>query len=143
MTAATDTAPAPTVPAPAPIGAARLAIATAVAVALNLAVFLIGDLAGATWAIGEPYPVGVVMVVAATAVPMALAGVVVWFAARRRPALQRVAAWVGLAVALVTVPRAFMAAVDGTTAVSLALMHVVAGAAWVLALRPGAGGTRA
>ena len=71
-----------------------------------------------------------------TAVPMLAGSAFVVFLARRYPAVRRWSAWGGAAFALITTPMPFTVAEDTTTAVTLALMHVVAGAAWLTAITP-------
>lgn len=119
-----------------PISTRRVAIAAAAGTAANLAVLWIGSASGATMQIDAPYPVTALTVALFSALPMALAALVVAFVARRRPGFVTFAAWAGLAFALLTAAMPFVASPDGPTALTLAAMHVVIGAAWFSAIRP-------
>ncbi|GAA0977662.1 hypothetical protein GCM10009555_039190 [Acrocarpospora macrocephala] len=126
---------APTEPTvPGAVEPRRLLIAATAAVVVDLLVFWIGSAAGASLKIEAPYELNALVVALATAVPMLAAGAVVWLVARRLPGVRRWAAWVGLAFALVSALMPFVVSADVATGVTLALMHGVAGTAWVVAL---------
>jgi len=108
---------------------------TAAAVGLNLVALWIGAAAGASLQVAAPEPINAMTVVIMTAAPLLLAGAVVWLLARRFP-VRRLAGWVGLIFALVTSAGSFLASADVATALTLMSMHVVAGLAWFIALRP-------
>jgi hypothetical protein len=73
-------------------------------------------------------------VLIATTLPVVLGAVVVWLSARRTPRAQVVSAWVGLILGVATIPVPLLSAHDLATGLSLASMHVVAGAAWFAAM---------
>jgi hypothetical protein len=114
----------------------RLAVAAAGALFLNLLTYLTGSLLGASWTVSTPQVIGVGMVIGATILPLALAGVVVWALASRWPALPRWSAWAGLAFGLLTIPMSLLSAADSATGISLAAMHAVTAVAWLLAVLP-------
>lgn len=115
---------------------ARLAIAIGLAVVVNGIVFWIAVAAGAAGAVTQPayQELTVLVVILATVLPLALAGVVVWFIARRRPAFRRWAAWLGLVVAVVSAVSPLFVSADVATGVALGVMHIVAGVAWFVGI---------
>lgn len=122
---------------PRPFSPSRLSIAGASAGVLTLVVYGIGSAGGAAMAVTSPSPTQIPAVLAlfATVSSIAVAGVVTWFVARRRPGFLTIAAWLGLAVAVLSAPSPLLVAEDTATGVSLAAMHVVAGVAWFVGLR--------
>jgi hypothetical protein len=119
----------------------RIGAATAAAVVANLIILWAGDAAGASLKIDAPYDLNAAAVIISTAVPLlAASAVVVYLLAPRFPAARRRLAWAGAIFALVTAAMPFTVAEDTATAVTLALMHITAGAAWLVAVAPrGAG----
>lgn len=119
-----------------PFGLGRLAIIAVAAAAANALVFVIGSAAGASMGIDSPAysEITVVMSVFATLVPLLIAGAVTWLIARPWPTFHPIARWLGLAVALLSMASPFLVSQDAATAIALAAMHLVAGAAWFLAL---------
>jgi hypothetical protein len=118
--------------------ALTLGVAVAATVAINLVVLGIASTAGApmlTGAADAPEPVGVQAVVLASLVPMLLGAVLVVLVASRVPGLVRVLAWVGLSLGAVTAAAPLVLALDVSTGVALALMHLVAGVVWFVAVR--------
>ncbi|MEI7742658.1 MAG: DUF6069 family protein [Chloroflexota bacterium] len=121
----------------------RVAAAAGVALVLNLAAFVAGSTAGATWDAGLPVAINPVMVSMASLVPVALAGAATWYVAARRTGFQRAAAWVGLVFGVITAPAPFVMSGDLPTAAGLASMHVITAIAWFFAVRPAADARRA
>jgi len=119
-----------------PFSRRRLLAVAVIAAVVNVVAFLIGSAAGATMTVSSPQEmqIPVVVVIVATLVPLLLAGIVTWLIAKRVPAFRTVARWVGTIVALISVVEPFLVTDDTTTAVSLAVMHIVGGAAWFVAL---------
>jgi hypothetical protein len=114
-------------------------IAAAVAAFVNVVIGLIASAAGADMLVdaqGTSTAVTPASVLIATTLPIVLGGVFVWLVARRTPRAQVVFAWVGLILGVVTIPVPLLSAHDIATGLSLASMHVVAGAAWFSAMRP-------
>ena len=60
----------------------RLAVAAAVALAANLIAFALGGVAGASWMVGQPYPINAVAVAAATVIALAVGGAGTWLVSR-------------------------------------------------------------
>ena len=134
-------APAHTLPATSvtPFSRGRFAIVVVVAAVVNLAIFAIGSAAGASMIVntGSATQLIALLPVIATVVPLTIAGVVTWFVARRVRVFRPVAGWAGAAIALVSTIAPFVMSTDAATGVSLAVMHVVAGVAWFVALMTG------
>lgn len=132
----TDTIPGPGGAAPARAGLRALALAAVAAAAVDLVVYAVGTSTGASMTVeGTPYTIDAVAVAVASAVPVLIGGVVVLLLARRWPALPGRAAWAGLAFGVVSAASPLLGASDTGTGLTLAAMHVVVGAAWLLALR--------
>lgn len=115
-----------------PFALGRLVVVAVIAAAVNAAVFGIGSAAGASMTIDSPAysQITLVMTVVATLVPLLLAGVVTWAISRKSPGFRRVALWLGLAVALLSIVSPFVVGNDAATIASLVAMHLVAAAAW-------------
>lgn len=113
----------------------RVWLFTGVAVVSNLVIFAIGSIAGADW-LAQGQSIGWYLVVGASAVPLLIAAVVTSLLARVWHGAPRVLAWVGLAFGVLTAPSALIAAPQLGTALALASMHIVAGVAWFVAIRP-------
>lgn len=133
----TQTAARPRI-APAPFSLIRLAALALAAAAANAVVFAIGRAAGATMTVSTPgyQDISLLLVVLATALPLAIGGLLTWSIARAWPRFHVIALWLGLALALASVASPFFVAGDAATGFSLAAMHLVAAAGWLLALRP-------
>lgn len=108
-------------------------IAAAAAVAVNVVLLLIGRAAGASLVAGAQ-PVGPVQVIIATLMGFALGTGLLWLVARRRPERARPLAWIGLAVAVVSVIAPLTMAADLATGMTLAGMHLTTGIAWFVAV---------
>lgn len=122
-----------------PGAVAALLISVGVAAVLNLVVLAVLAATGADLSVtmaGGPGTLAIdaVAVIAATVAPLLLAGLVATAILRRVPSLRRWAAWAGLALALVSVIAPLTLQVDAATRAGLAVMHVVAGVAWFVAL---------
>jgi len=117
---------------------ARYAIVVGIAAALNVGLFAIGSAAGGgmTVTLASNQDVSWPIVVIATAAPLLIAGTIVWLIARRWPVVLPWARWVGLIVAAGSIAAPLSAANDVPTAVSMAAMHLIAGAAWFAGTRP-------
>ena len=116
-----------------PVRPGRLAVGAGTALVLNLASFGIGQLADASWDVGQPYALNAFSVIAATLVTFGPGGLVAWAVARRKHGFVKVAGWGGLIFGLLSM-GALVNAADLSTGLSLGVMHVVTAGAWVLAL---------
>jgi|GEM_PF-1021188 len=115
----------------------RLAPAILIGVILNAGVFLIGRAAGASMEITDPtMTITVWTILFGTAVPLLLFGLIAWAGSRRVPALRTWFAWAGLAFAVLPAVSPFLFAADLTSAIALAIIHVVAGVVWFIGLAP-------
>lgn len=121
---------------PRPITPSRVAIASGIALAANLVIFAIATAAGVSFDMASPQPTNIVAVAVASIAPIVLGAFVVALIARHQPKFQPIAAWAGLAFALVTCAGSFGASGDLATALTLSAMHVVAGLAWFFAVTP-------
>jgi hypothetical protein len=137
MTTAARLDPSAARPVARPFLPARFALFAALAVVVNAVIFLTVSVAGASMVVTQSseMPLTPVIVVIATAAPLVLAGVVTWFLARRWPIIRTIAAWAGLAVAVLSAPSPLMVSADLATGITLGVMHLVAGAAWFIGVR--------
>lgn len=108
------------------------------ATAANAVVHVAGSALGASMHIDSPAydTITLPLTIGATAVPLLLAGLAAWLVARPMPVVRPVTRWAGLVVAALSIASPFVVADDLATALSLATMHVVAGAAWFTGLTP-------
>lgn len=113
----------------------RLIISIAAALVLNLLALFIGPLVGASLKVNAPENINVLSITVATVLPLLIAGIIVWFLAKRYSIRIKVA-WIGLIFALVSSVGSFLAAADTATALTLTSMHFFTGFAWFAALRP-------
>lgn len=138
MTTTTPATAAGAAVAARPFRLGRHAIFAVAAAAANALVFTIGSGAGASMSIDSPgySQITLALSIVATLAPLLIAGLVTWLIAGRRPGFRRIAQWLGLAVAVLSIISPFIVAMDTATAVSLAAMHVFAGAAWFFGVAP-------
>jgi len=104
---------------------------------LNVILYFVGQSAGASMKVGVD-PVATVsfaQVLGYTLAPMLVLGMLVFGVGRLQPGVCKVAQWVGLAMAILSIALSIMSATSAGTAVFLSLMHVVVGAAWFFAVR--------
>lgn len=120
---------------PRPVAVPQVAVAAVIALATNVVVLWFATALGVSFQVASPEPVTALVVALLTVVPLAVGAPVVGLIARRRPGFQGVAAWAGLAVALLSTAGTFVASGDGPTALALSLMHVVVGVAWFVGVR--------
>jgi len=122
-----------------PFSRGRFAIVVSAAAVVNLVVFFVGSAAGASMVVntGATTQLIALLPVVATVVPLALAGVVTWLVARRLPVLRVVAGWAGAVIALCSTAAPLIMSSDAATGLALAVMHVVAGVAWFVAIMTG------
>ncbi|KQB84378.1 DUF6069 family protein [Corynebacterium oculi] len=108
-----------------------LAVALAATVA-NAALFFLSVSVGASMRINSSgySEITALMVVLSTLFPLVFARWLTLLVGRRFPAFIQIALWLGLLVAVLSIPSPFFLSEDMATAFSLAAMHVVAGAAW-------------
>lgn len=123
-----------------PFSLGALVAAAVVAAVANAVIFAISAASGAVMSVESPSyaEITLVMVIAASLVPLLVAGGVTWLIARRFPGFRRVAQWLGLAVAVASIASPIVATSNTATVVALAAMHLVSGAAWFVALARGA-----
>lgn len=107
-----------------------------VAAGLNLVIFALAKMTDAAMTIDSPAydTISWVMVGLSTFIPLTIAGLVTFFVSRRRPGFRHLAQLLGLGVALISIVGPFAVADDMGTALALAAMHLVVGAAWYLAV---------
>lgn len=123
----------------------RAVLAVLAALVVNVAIWLVGDTAGANFDVEQDRPVSIPAVAVLSVVPIVIGLLALALLSRAWPQVRRLAPWTGLAVAGLTVAVPLSVAVDTTTQVTLAAMHLVVGAAWFIAtaLRTSVGATRA
>lgn len=86
---------------------------------------------------GTVMEIGVLAVAASTLLALVIGGLVTVLAARRSPRAPGLLAWVGLAVAVVSLAAPLNADATVGTRVALSAMHLLAGFAWWASLRRG------
>lgn len=69
-----------------------------------------------------------------TVVPIVLLGFLTWVIGRAKPGFCRIAQWVGVAVVVLAIISPIMFAADLPSGIALALMHLIVGASWYLAV---------
>ena len=113
----------------------KMAAIAAIAAAANLTIYFAGYLVGANYQVNAGVSMQVPWFLAALATfsPLMIAGVITKAIASKRPGFQTFASWAGLTVATLSIGSVLVATQDPETIIALALMHVVAGAAWFLA----------
>ena len=124
-----------------PLDLRRLGLGIVIAIVLNLIVYAIGALSGATW-IANGQSVPWFMVIIATAAAMVIGGIITGLLARWRRGAIRAMAWIGLAFGIVTVPAPLLGADDTATGIGLASMHVISAVVWFFSVRPSVAAAR-
>lgn len=119
------------------ISVSRIAILTATAAIVNVVLFFIGNVAGATYAVGSPAPINAVMVAIATIVPLAVGTFVAHLVGRKGNKALKILAWAGFGFAVISSPNGWVLSHDTATGLTLGAMHLVAAFAWLLAVKPG------
>jgi len=124
-----------------PFRRGRYAVIVVTTALVNLIVFLIGSSSGASMLVSTPQTteIGIPVVLAASVVPLSLAGIATWLIARRVPGFRVWAARIVGVVAVLSAIAPFVMAVDVATAITLAVMHLIVGGAFLLALLTGRG----
>jgi hypothetical protein len=117
------------------ISTQRVAIGTTVALLANIVIYLIGSAASATWQVGLPTTVTLLMVALATAVPMLLGALAVGLISKRWPGVIGLASWVVLVFSIAGAPSGYISSQNAATGVALGAMHVVVGLAWFVSIR--------
>ena len=114
------------------------AVAAAIATAVNLLVLALGRTTGGTFVVvfgsEPPMPVGVSAVTVMTVVSIALGLALTPLVARAPPRRLRTMQFIGAAVAVASLFQPLTVEADTTTRIALAAMHLITGAAFVLAL---------
>lgn len=107
---------------------------------LNLLVLVVGRLAGANMSVvrtgaTDAMEIGAGIVVLMTVLPLALGTAALALATRWGSRGWATVGWLGLAVGLLTTVMPFTVDASTSTAVTLAVMHVVAGVVWFVLVR--------
>ena len=113
----------------------NILVATAGALIANALVFAIASAAGASWDVGQPFKVGLALVLGATAGPMLIGGYVAKLITSKLPKTLNVFAWGVLAFTVLGSPSGWAASGETATGIALGLMHIVVGIGWFLALK--------
>jgi len=99
--------------------------------AVNAAIFYIAQSLGASWDVGSPQPVTILLVLGFTLVPLILGSWVTSLVGKKSAAARKVLVWAGFALAILSTPGGLVLAADQVTGTALALMHPVVAAAWL------------
>lgn len=113
----------------------KILVVTGIALATNVTLYAAGSASGATWDVGQPFLVGIGMVLGATLIPMLLGGLVAKVASAKWPRLRSVLAWGVLVFAILGAPSGWLASGDSATGVALGLMHVTVGVTWFFGVK--------
>jgi hypothetical protein len=121
----------------APFRYGRFAVFALIAGAINLVLFFVGGALGGAMAVNSPALLEIPFFAAfgSTVTPLLIAGFITWLIGKKAPKFVNVAAWLGLVFALVSIASPLMVAVDMTTGIVLAAMHIVAGLGWFLGIK--------
>lgn len=114
----------------------KILIAAGAALIANLALFGIGNAAGATWDAGQESPVGLGLVAGASVGPMLIGGLVAWLISSKTSKPLTWLSWGVLAFAVLGSPLGWVASGDTATGLALGGMHVVEGLAFFWAVKP-------
>ncbi len=114
----------------------KLFIAIGGLLVANSLAFLVGDLAGATWDVGQPFLIGIGVVIGATIAPMLLGGLVARLVSLKSAKAVKWLSWGVLVFSVLGSPAGWLASGDLATGASLAAMHFFEGLAFFWALRP-------
>lgn len=75
-----------------------------------------------------------IQVIRFTVAPIALLGLLTWVIGRARPGFCKIAQWFGVAVVVLSIINPIIFATDLASGIALALMHLIVGASWYLAV---------
>ena len=114
----------------------KILIAAGAALIANLALFGIGTLAGATWNVGQPAPVGLGLVIGASVGPMVIGGFVAWLISSKTSKQLNWFSWAVLIFAVLGAPLGWVASGQAATGLALGAMHIVEGLAFFWAVKP-------
>lgn len=112
-----------------PFNFVQVLIAAAGTGFLNVITYFIGSSAGASMVLGENSGerIGFAQVYGFTLLPILILGAVVFVIGRAKPGFCKVAQWLGLIVAVVSIILPIMAAGDIATALTLSIIHLFVG----------------
>ena len=121
----------------APFRYGRFAVFALIAGVINLVLFFVGSAFGGAMAVNSPTLLAIPFFAAfgSTITPLLLAGLVTWLIGKKAPKFVNFAAWLGLIFAFVSIASPLLVAVDMTTGIVLAAMHIVAGLGWFLGIK--------
>ena len=116
----------------------RFLVIVAIAAAANAALWFLGTALGAAMSVSMSggQDIGWPQAIIATAFPLALVGTVVWLITRRWSRVLPIVRTIGAVLAVASAAIPLFVAVDPQSAVTLAAMHLAAGAAWFVGTRP-------
>lgn len=120
-----------------PFNYVQVLIAALGAVYLNVIVYFLGKSLGASMVFsgGLIEHVQFAHVVALTFFPIMVPGLLVFVIGRSKSGFCAIAQWLGLAVAVLSIISPILFATDLATGITLAVMHLVAGAAFFFAVQ--------
>ncbi len=106
---------------------------------LNVIIFFIGIASGASMKVGSnpEKVIGFDNILQFTWLPLLVLGLVVFLIGRAKKGIVKVAQWIGLIIAVVSMISPIMTAADVATGVTLSVIHVVTGVAWFFAVHYG------
>ena len=115
--------------------------AAGIAAVVNLGILGVATLAGASMRVtpppGSSMQISIMPVLLMSLMPFTVSLLITWLLARHWPRVTSPLAWAGLAFAVVSTASPLLLADDLGARISLALMHLVVGIAWFVAVRRG------
>lgn len=119
-----------------PFNYAQVLIAAFGAAVLSAFVYFVGEAAGASmdFSGGLFTHLDFIEVIRFSVLPILVLGLLTWVIGRAKPGFCRVAQWAGVAVVVLAIINPILFAADWATGIALAVMHLIVGASWYLAV---------
>ncbi|WP_313810479.1 DUF6069 family protein [Glutamicibacter sp.] len=119
-----------------PFNYVQVLIAAFGAMSLSVLTFFIAEAAGASMQFsgGAFANLDFIHIIRFTVFPFAILGFLTYVIGKSHPGICRVAQWVGVAVVAVSMVAQFFFAEDLGSAIAVAIMHVIVGVSWFIAV---------
>lgn len=119
-----------------PFNYVQVVIAAFGAMALSVLTFFIAEAAGASMHFSGGFfaHIDFIHIVRFTVFPIVLLGFLTYVIGKSHPGICRIAQWAGVALVAVSLVVQFFFAQDAGSAIAVAVMHVIFGASWFIAV---------
>ncbi len=119
-----------------PFNYVQVVIATFGAVITSIFVYFVSEAAGASMYFNGGLFTHLTFgeIVGFIALPFAILGFLTFLIGRSKPGFCKIAQWIGVAVAVLSIANAILYAADLPSGIGLAVIHLVVGASWYLAV---------